>query len=157
MGLSLNQYRQLVLEKLDLIDTLHKVDPTALYNVGQSCFCPFHSNENTPAAAIYGDDDYLTLYCFSERKLYNVIDVLEKLIKVDPYMIGQKLWGRMSDDQKSEWLSMNPTEKYKSLFEEDKLGQNSSDNKKSNIDIYKEKYRRGLISINDFLGAFVKK
>jgi hypothetical protein len=153
VSLSLSQYKRLILDKVNLIEVLNKVNPDEYYEEGRPCFCPFHDNENTPAAAIYGDDDYMTLYCFSERKLYTVIDALEKLLGVDPYIIGERLWSKLSDNEKSDWLLNNKSEQLRSSFDED-IEKDDNDNK---LDIYKEKYKSGKITIQEFLKSRIKK
>lgn len=39
-------------------------------------FCPFHSNQNTPAAHIYQEEDgSSTIYCFSENRVFTNVDL----------------------------------------------------------------------------------
>lgn len=40
-------------------------------------YCPFHDNQNTPAAKYFEDSN--ELYCFAEQKKYRVVDAMEKL------------------------------------------------------------------------------
>lgn len=105
--LNLNQLEQLVKEKYSLTKALKKLKPENFYQVGQTCFCPFHDNHNTPAASIYNDEKGQTLYCFTERRLYTVVDVFKELMHYDVYELGLGLWQTMSPEEQHLWLEDN--------------------------------------------------
>lgn len=99
---------KLIQEKFDLVKALYSYNPTGRYTYGQPTFCPFHDNQNTPAAALYrakGDGDYDSLYCFAEQKQYTVVDVLGKLMGYNIYEVGHAIWNEMSDTEKQMFLT----------------------------------------------------
>jgi hypothetical protein len=152
MKLTFKQLEKLVEQKYSLVKALRKHNPGERYEVGQTCFCPFHDNENTPAAAIYEDEGKQSLYCFSERKLYTVVDVFKQLINYDVYELGNYLWHGMSDYEKSEWLKNNSEIDPVELFSK----------KKETVETNKElekaraNFKYGKISLNELLEEYTK-
>lgn len=146
------QLEQLVGEKYSLVKALRKYKPGEKYVVGQTCFCPFHDNENTPSAAIYEDDGKQSLYCFSERKLYTVVDVFKQLANYDVYELGNHLWHKMSDYEKKEWLKKNSQEDPADLFsKKQEVEEPSRDLAKARAN-----FKYGKISLNELLGEYMK-
>lgn len=152
MNLKPWQMKKLVSEKIDLVEALYKVNPEGFYEVGQQCYCPFHDNENTPAASIYEDEKRKTLYCFSERKLYDSSDVLEILLKRDVFSVAERIWSTMTEADKSVWLSENSADSYEDAFsiEEDTKENNTK------LDIAKERFKSGKIKVKELLQAFIE-
>jgi len=148
--LSLRQLESLVKEKYSLIKSLKKINPGGNYQVGQPCFCPFHENHNTPAAALYDDDKGQTLYCFSERKLYTVVDVFKNLLHYDVYDLGNRLWSSMSEPEQQEWLMHNEDYDLASAFNKVEKKEMSKELKKS-AELFKDK----KIDLNKFLDDYM--
>jgi hypothetical protein len=101
---SIGQLRELINENYSLISILKKANPSGVYHTGGTCFCPFHDNTDTPSASIYDDEGGEKLYCFSERKLYSASDAMEKLLDLDVYEIGSRLFEKMSHEEQDVWL-----------------------------------------------------
>jgi len=118
MDLDIKQARKLVNEKLDLTKILKKANPHEYYAIGQTCFCPFHDNQDTKAGAIYENDETgeETLWCFSEKVLYTSSHAVELLLKQDIYAVAAKLWARMTDQEQAGWLSRHSHEDYAAAF-----------------------------------------
>ena len=136
--LSLRQLKELVKQKYSLIKALQKLNPDGYYQVGQTCFCPFHDNQNTPSASIYDDEKGQTLYCFSEQKLYTVNDVFTKLMNYDIYEVGNNIWNSMSDEEQYEWLTKNSDDSVAEAFNRPPEKEMSLEAKKS-IELFKSK------------------
>lgn len=136
--LSLRQLESLVKEKYSLTKSLSKLNPDNQYQVGQPCFCPFHENHNTPAAAIYDDDKGQTLYCFSERKLYSVVDVFKDLMHYDIYDLGNRLWSSMSEPEQQVWLSKNGQYDISTAFDKPQAKELTKEVKRS-VELFKNK------------------
>lgn len=104
--LNLKQLKELVNEKISLVKTLKKINPNNLYSVGRPCFCPFHDNTDTEAAAIYMDANTgkETLFCFAEHRQYTSSDALASLLKYDIYEVGEQVWQGMTDVEQNNWL-----------------------------------------------------
>ena len=62
-----------------------------------ACFCPFHDNENTPAAKFYPGSNLL--WCFAEQRLYTVYDLLE-VYGLNPVDVFNRLWGSYSEEKR---------------------------------------------------------
>ena len=45
------------------------------YSLQTNMYCPFHDNENTPAAKLYHDEVGYRLWCFSEGRMYGAWDI----------------------------------------------------------------------------------
>jgi hypothetical protein len=148
--LSLKQLEILVKEKYNLVKALRKVHPENHYQVGQPCFCPFHENHHTPAAALYDDDKGQTLFCFTERKLYSVVDVFKDLMHYDIYEIGNNLWKSMSEEEQYVWLQEHGQYDLAKTFDKQHKKELSKDLKKE-IELFK--YRK--ISLNDLLEKYI--
>lgn len=137
MKLSLKQLETLVKEKYSLVKALNKIYEKNHYQVGQPCFCPFHENYHTPAASIYEDEKSQTLYCFTERKLYNVVDVFKNLMHYDVYQLGEGLWKSMSKEEQHVWL-VDHDDSFIEAFNK-KEEAKSSKNLLLNIELFKNK------------------
>jgi len=152
-SLTTEQLRQLVSEKYSLVKTLRQYNPDGRYTPGQTCYCPFHDNVNSPAAAIYDDDNGERLFCFSERKMYTSADALEVLLNYDVYNIGLKLWQSMSPLEKTDWLSthgkVDLAEAFKSKKEEPK-------EKNLELEVKAQKFKTGKISLSELLDEYIK-
>ena len=154
MNLELDQYKKLVTEQISLVNTLYKYNPSGNYNPGQGCFCPFHDNTDTPSAFIYEDDDQETLFCFSERKSYSVADALETLLHEDIYKIGEALWTRMSSLEQQQWLATHITLDYTSEFS---LDEDQIEEVNVELELSKQKFKKGKIKIDQLLDTYMKK
>lgn len=151
--LSLRQLEALVKEKYSLIKSLSKINPDNNYQVGQPCFCPFHENHNTPAASIYDDDKGQTLYCFSERKLYSVVDVFKDLMHYDIYDLGNRLWVSMSEQEQQIWLSKHGQYDVYSAFDKPEGTVELPKEVKRSAELFKNK----KIGVDKFLDDFMSK
>ena len=108
---------KLINEKLSLEDLLLKHNPSARYSPSRQCFCPFHDNTDTPSAAYYNNDGDESLYCFSERKTYKAADAVEKLLNLSIEQIGQKLFDRLSPQERDRILEeLNETNQFRNVF-----------------------------------------
>lgn len=114
MTLDLPDLKKLVDKKYKLTSILYKATGNR-YSIGIPCFCPFHDNTNTPAAAIYEDDGEQSLYCFAEQKLYKSSDALEKLLNQNIYKLGESIWLSMSPEEQIVWRDENTS--YASSFD----------------------------------------
>lgn len=150
--LTTKQLEQLVKEKYRLVDLLRKINPDQNYSVGQSCYCPFHENYNTPSAAIYEDGHWQSLYCFSEKRLYTSVDVMKDLLNYDIHELGYYLWNKMSEEEQQVWLSNNEEQKLTDAFSK---GSNKADSRELEkaIAIFKKK----KISLNDLLEIYIRR
>lgn len=110
------KYRRAIDSKFSMVDLLSKLNPDNYYEYDKPCFCPFHDNTNTPAAALYSNNDGDSLYCFSERKVYRASDVIEKLYKKDVYEIGAKLFNDLTPSEQKEYLTEKEKINYYSEF-----------------------------------------
>jgi len=146
--LTLKQMEDLVKEKYSLTKSLSKLNPDNQYQVGQPCFCPFHENHNSPAASIYDDEKGETLYCFSERKLYTVVDVFKDLMHYDIYDLGNSLWKSMSEAEQQAWLISHNA--YDQAFDKKEIKPLSKELRKS-IELYKS----NKINLNEMLNAYM--
>lgn len=146
--LSLRQLEQLVKEKYNLTKALIKINPHNRYQVGQPCFCPFHENHHTPAAALYDDPKGQTLYCFTERKIYTVVDVFKDLMHYDIYEIGNNLWKNMSNEERQLWLAEHQEYEIAGTFDKAK---SVSRELKVAIELFKNK----KIPLNDLLEKYI--
>lgn len=148
--LTLRQLEDLVKEKYSLTKSLSKLNPDNQYQVGQPCFCPFHENHNSPAASIYDDEKGETLYCFSERKLYSVVDVFKDLMHYDIYDLGNRLWKSMSEEEQQAWLIAHHA--YEDAFNK-KEDKPVSKALRQSIELFKNR----KIELNDMLKAYMSK
>ena len=59
-----------------LLESLHiEVKPNGVM------YCPFHDNQNTPAAHLYKEKDgSYTIYCFSENKVFTNTDLYKNYL-----------------------------------------------------------------------------
>lgn len=146
------QLKQLVGEKYSLVKTLRRYNPSGSYTPNRTCYCPFHDNVESPAAAIYDDDNGERLFCFSERKMYSSADALEILMNLDVYEIGLQLWQTMSPIEKTEWLSSHGNVSYTDVFKADKP--QAAGNLELEVQIQKFKNRK--ISISELLNEYIK-
>jgi hypothetical protein len=154
MKIKLWQLRALVKEKYSLIKALYKVNPDGKYVIGQTCFCPFHDNENTPAAALYDNEGSESMYCFSEKKLYTVLDALETLLHYDVYELGQKLWVSMSEAEQQSFLLLHQdTTDYGNAF-----SVKSEEKPEINRELEKAKllYKSHKLSVNKLLAEYIR-
>lgn len=73
------------------------------YNLHSNMLCPFHHNENTPAAKLYSDNDGYKLWCFSEGKMYGAWDVYKHYMEhINTNKLALKILNLFSvDDQKA--------------------------------------------------------
>jgi len=71
------------------------------YSVYGNCFCPFHDNEDTPAAKIYAGPKGESLFCFSEGKTYRAHDVIRTFYGTPTVKIFNKVWGKLNDKSKN--------------------------------------------------------
>lgn len=151
MKLKDNQVLKLINDKFDLIKLLYKYNPSGKYYQGQSCYCPFHDNTNTPSAAIYDDDNHQTLYCFMEQKLYTAFDVMKTLLKQDVYAIASYIWEQMPEVEKQSWLSENGYTDFAKAFSEPER-EVTADNKI--IANASEAFKRRKIKLSEFIEIY---
>jgi hypothetical protein len=153
LKISTSQLKRLVSDKVRISDILYKHNPEGHYEPGQTCFCPFHDNENTPAASIYDNDGVETLYCFSEQKLYTSADAIEILLKKDIYEVGRRLWERMNEVDKKDWLSNQVGGDYSDMFEFDKP---TTDYSNLALERAKILFKRRRITLKQLLKEYIK-
>ena len=147
--------RKLVSDKISMVEVLYKYDPEGRYSAGQTCFCPFHDNENTPAASIYDNDGVESMWCFSEKKLYTSADVIEKLLNKDVFEVSERIWNSMSEVDRNSWLSENSAEDYKDIFSESV--EEEKDNKiNKELEHKKKQFKSGKIKLAELLDCFIK-
>lgn len=152
MKLEHSLYNELVKEKVDLIPVLNEILPQ-YYGIGQGCFCPFHNNVDTKAAAIYkSKEGYLILYCFFERKRYTVVDAF-KLLNMDIGIIAGNIWNNMLDSDREQFLR-----KYKkdNLYNFDRLPDDSLPEDGS-IESSAREFRFGKITLNGYIRRLLDK
>lgn len=94
-----------IIKLLDKMYSLYEVLTDAGYKINEfgNTFCPFHENDDSPAAKYYQNTD--TLHCFSEGKTYHVADAL-KLAGKDYVTAFYDKWNTYSDKKKSELLAI---------------------------------------------------
>lgn len=153
----MNQLKRLVTEKLKISDILHKYNPEGNYQAGQTCFCPFHDNENTPSASIYDNEGVETLYCFSEKKLYSSADAIEKLLKKDVYEVAQSLWERMGDVEKKQWLESQPDGDFSQMFQFEEDEEDEEEDSNNALKQIATLFKKRKITLREFLKEYIKK
>lgn len=149
MKISTKQLKTLLKTKLSLVKALEKQNPDSYYTIGRPCYCPFHDNTDSPAAAIYENDGIESLYCFSERKLYTVVDVLAQ--NYDIYSIAQSLWAAMTPAEQEQFLALHPEDDFANAFSNVKTVEVSLELEKA-----KQLYKYNKISINTLLEEYIK-
>lgn len=151
--LSLKQLKELVNEKVSLIKTLKTYSPNNRYSVGQPCFCPFHDNTDTEAAAIYQDahTGKETLYCFAEQKQYTAVDALSSLLNYDIYEIGEQVWQGMSGVEQNNWLVSHNYIDTSSMF---KVQKENSNQKEEQLATDISRFKYGQIRLTELLESF---
>lgn len=152
--MKLKDYKLLVDQTTSIVAALKRYNPTGRYDIGQPCFCPFHENENTPAAALYGDEEKETLYCFSERKIYTASDVLEKLLNYDIYSLGQRIWTGMSEADQQAWLTEHSKTDYEEMFSQSEEKETTKHTEESQVAI---DYKLGRAKVSDLLNELINK
>ncbi len=152
--LSPKQLRELVNDKISLVNALRKYDRTGHYEIRQPCFCPFHLNTETPAASIYEDahTGKETLYCFAEQKQYTSSDVLENLLNYDIYEIGNQVWETMNTQEQQHWLEEHQYISYKDIFSKSRV--NTQETNKNTLK-EKEMYKYGKITLHELLDSML--
>lgn len=148
-GPTADDLKKLVNDKLSIVDLLYKYNPTGSYHAGQTCFCPFHDNTHTPAAAIYDNDGKQTLWCFTERKTYTPADVIDVLLKKSSYVIGEKLWHNLTPAEQLQFLN----EQNSMITSFDLLPENTEE--KKDLEKYKTLFKYGKITLDELLKEFL--
>lgn len=96
-----------------------------------SMFCPFHDNENTPAAHLYKEEDgSYRIYCYSEDRLFSNVDLYKTYLPdINLNDLAQLLFNNLSEVEK-ERLADNvnkvyelPELPYSSYLEKFKIGE----------------------------------
>ena len=89
---------------LDKLFSLYTILNEAGYKINEfgNSFCPFHENDNSPAAKYYASTD--TLHCFADGITYHVIDALE-LAGKDYVKVFYDKWNTLTDKRKEELLN----------------------------------------------------
>lgn len=116
------------------------------YDYQGNQYCPFHPNEDTPAAKLFKDGDGDRLWCFGEcHRMYRPSDVIKyKLIKSRLASVFTKVWSQLGDNTKT-------------LLKDD-FGQPKeflTDEFKEVI-IEMERFKRGYINLDDYLNLVIK-
>lgn len=153
--LNTKQLKQLVNEKVSLVGLLKKLHPNNSYGVKRPCFCPFHDNTSTEAAAIYRDEHTgeESLYCFAEAKHYTVTDAVVTLLKQDVFEVGEYIWGQMTTTAQNEWLNMHNYTDPITLF---RTSKSETETANTTLDLDVEKFRYGKIGLNELLSSYIK-
>lgn len=150
MDNDLKKYKLAINKHTSIVDLLTKLNPNNYYAYDKPCFCPFHDNTNTPAAALYSGDNGDSLFCFAERKVYTPADVIEKLYKKDVYSVGENLFNKLNKSQQREIEeTINPN--YLQTFAASK--QVKPEETKKYFQLYKNKD----IVLNDYLDKLIGK
>lgn len=81
------------------------------YRIDGNLFCPFHQNENTPAAHLYSDETGYRLWCFSESKMYGSWNIY-KVFKpnIDTNKLALAIFNRLSETDQKKLLNELGTE-----------------------------------------------
>lgn len=69
-------------------------------------YCPFHHNIHTPAAKMYRDQYGWVLWCFNEKRIFTTWDVYEQLLNIDPMVIANKLWSKLTVEQQQSIMNI---------------------------------------------------
>lgn len=150
--LDMHTLRRLVEHKYSLIQALKEYDSTNLYGYRQPTFCPFHHNDDTPAATIYkgnkGNPD--VLFCFAEQKRYTVADVVSKLMGYNIYEVGYAIWNDMTELEQDEFLTMIGKVDYEKVF-----GSNTNQQDSNELSKNKVLFKEGRIKLKDLLKSLV--
>ena len=76
------------------------------YRINGNMFCPFHSNDNTPAAHLYSDDNGYRLWCFSEFKMYGAWDVYKTYLpRVNTRELANIILNKIPEERRESFLS----------------------------------------------------
>lgn len=110
------------------------------YQYDMNVYCPFHPNDDTPAAKIFNDTDGDRLYCWAEREMYRPSDVIkEDLMKIRIQKVFHNIWNKLSESEKDRLKEEygQPQEFFTEEFEEviEKM----------------ESFKRGDIDLNGYL------
>lgn len=76
------------------------------YRINSNMLCPFHQNENTPAAHLYSDEDGYRLWCFSENRMYGAWDIYKEFIPdINTNKLALQLLNALPEERQKEILS----------------------------------------------------
>lgn len=152
--LTLNTLKKLVEQKYSLTKALKEYNPQENYQTGRNCFCPFHHNENTPAASILagkeGQPDIL--YCHAEQKRYTVADVVSKLMGYNIYEVGYLLWNDMTEHERETFLASIGEVDYNTIF-----GGQEAHSKSVSVNKSRLLYKENKITLNELLKEYLRK
>lgn len=70
------------------------------YRINGNMLCPFHQNENTPAAHLYADDNGYRLWCFAESRMYGSWDVYKQyMTNINTNKLALYILNQMTEEQ----------------------------------------------------------
>ena len=116
------------------------------YSYQGNQYCPFHANDDTPAAKLFKDEDGDRLWCFGEcHRMYRSSDVIKsRLMKTRLESVFIKIWNQLGDNSKDilkegfgqpqEYL----TDEFKEVVER------------------MEEFKKGTIDFNDYLRLVIQ-
>lgn len=100
-----NELAYAIIDSVIPFSTIAQYAGVNLPNREGSCFCPFHPNEDTPAAKLFKDPDGDRIYCFAEQRMYHPSDIIKRgLLKRDPITIASRVWVKIPDTMKDSIL-----------------------------------------------------
>lgn len=72
------------------------------YRINSNIFCPFHHNENSPAAHLYADENGYRIWCFAESRMYGSWNIYKTYLpKIDTNKLALMIFNKLSlEDQK---------------------------------------------------------
>jgi len=111
------------------------------YRLTGNMFCPFHQNENTPSAHLYGDETGWRLWCFSEQRMYGAYDIYKVYMpKIDTKQLAIKILEKIPENERTKLLKNagQELEQRANLFEEPL-----------------KKFKRHSINYNELIEQFV--
>lgn len=87
------------------------------YRVNANMFCPFHLNENTPAAHLYADETGYRLWCFAESRMYGAWNVYKAFMSnIDTNKLALMILNKLSvEDQKKIFNELGAEQELKIL------------------------------------------
>ena len=87
------------------------------YRINGNMLCPFHDNENTPAAHLYSDESGYRLWCFSENRMYGAWNVYKTYMpNINTNRLAIEIFNKLSPNNQKKLLDELNTEQEPDLL-----------------------------------------
>lgn len=76
------------------------------YRINGNMYCPFHHNENSPAAHLYTDETGYRIWCFSENRMYGAWNIYKTYMpNIDTNKLALAIFNKLSDQDQKKLLN----------------------------------------------------